>query len=289
MTCRYPTGVTRASIHQTDDRIGFVWLDSTGRPATLAEAAAEPDSEPERLLPTHLEALDDALIEAAGRLGDVLGGARRPRDEERRDLVDLHRIADRAAVEYDEALRSTGLSSEVRAGQIVGAAALMGYLARAAVGLAAPEPLQDRLSDPGVGVVAGFGELVEVRPGAPGHGARWVVRTEDGRLLPASLSLLLHDSSGVQKDAALDEHRTALHGATAAASEPDADPLVVAAAVDWLLHDWLMAHRPDASSGAVEIPSGRLDDALMIITAAATSARLRATLDPELLRLPRVG
>lgn len=280
--------MTRATIHQTDDRIGFVWCDSRGHATTLAAAAAEPDSEPERLLPTHLEALDDVLIAAAGMLGEVLGGGRGPTPQERTRLVDLHRVVDRAAYEYDEALAATTLPSELRAGQIVGTAALMGYLARSALGLTAPEPLADRLSDPGVGVVAGFGELVEVRPGAPAYGARWVIRTEDNRLLPATLSLLVHDSSGVQKDAALDEHREALGRAVAAADGPDADPMVVGAAVDWLLHDWLMAHRDGPSSGAVEIPSGQLDDALMIVRAAACSARLRASYDPELLRLPRV-
>ncbi len=281
--------MTRATIHQTDDRIGFVWKDSAGRSATLASVAGELASEPERLLPTHLEALDDALISAAGTLGEVLGGGRRPTTEERPHLQDLHRTVDRAAHEYDEALHTTGLPSELRAGQIIGTASLMGYLARSTLGLVGPEPLTGILSDPGIGVVAGFGELVDVRPDSPGtHGARWVIRTEDDRLLPASLSLLLHDSSGVQRDAALDEHRSALARAVDAADDPEADPMVAASAIDWLLHDWLMAHRDGPSSGAVEISSGKLDDALMIVGAAAKSARLRATYDPELLRLPKV-
>jgi hypothetical protein len=135
--------MTRATIHQTDDRIGFVWRDSKGHAATLAMAAAEPDSEPERLLPTHLEALDDALINAAGKLGDVLGGGRRATPEERSSLVDLHRTADRAAHEYDEALTSTSLPTELRAGQIIGTAALMGYLCRVSLGLVGSEPLAE--------------------------------------------------------------------------------------------------------------------------------------------------
>jgi hypothetical protein len=278
--------MTLAAIHQTDDRIGFVWRDSRGRAATLTDVSSEPGSEPERLLPTHLEALDDALIEGAGSLGDVLGGGRRPTPAERQALVDLYRTVDRASHEYDEALVATGLPSELRAGQIIGTASLMGYLARSALGLIGPEPLAAELSDPGVGVVAGFGELVDVKAGSPAHGSRWVIRTEDGRMLPASLSLLLHDSSGVQRDAALDEHRGALTRSMEAAQDDDGS--VAAAGIDWLLHDWLMAHRDGPSSGAVEITSGKLDDALMIIQAAATSARLRALLDPELLRLPRV-
>lgn len=279
--------MTRAAIHQTDERIGFVWKDSRGRAATLTEVAHEPDSEPDRLLPTHLEALDDALIGAAATLGEVLGGARRPTPEERPELVDLHRTVDRAAYEYQQALTSTGLPSELRAGQIIGTASLMGYLARAALGLVGSEPLAGELADPGVGVVAGYGELVDVRADSPAAGKRWVIRTEDGRMLPASLSLLLHDSSGVQRDAALDEHRAAL-AQVVDLSGADGAALDTAAAIDWLLHDWLMAHRDGPSSGAVEITSGKLDDALMIVEAAAASTRIRAGYDPELLRLPRV-
>jgi hypothetical protein len=279
--------VTLAAIHQTDDRIGFVWKDSRGRAATLAQVAHEPDSEPERLLPTHLEALDDTLIGAAATFGEILGGSRRPAPQERAELVDLHRTVDRAAYEYHQALGSTGLPSELRAGQIIGTASLMGYLSRAALGLVGSEPLAGELADPGLGVVAGYGELVDVSPDSPSAGKRWVIRTEDGRMLPASLSLLLHDSSGVQRDAALDEHRAALAQVVDLAGA-DAVTLGTAAAIDWLLHDWLMAHRDGPSSGAVEITSGKLDDALMIVEAAAASTRIRAAYDPELLRLPRV-
>jgi hypothetical protein len=280
--------MTRASIYQTDARFSFVWMDSQQRPATLLAVISEPESEPERLLPTHLEALDDLLIAAAGAVGDVLGGSRQTTEIERPLLTELYRSVDRAAHEYAEALAASGLPSELRAGQIIGTASLMGYLARAKLDLTAPEPLAGELDDPGVGVVAGFGDLIEVRPGTPAYGSRWVIRTEDDRKLPASLSLLLHDSSGVQKDAALDEHRAALKAAVAAADDAGADPFAVGAAIDWLLHDWLMAHRDGPSSGAVEITSGKLDDALMIVAAAAASARMRASYDPGLLRLPSV-
>jgi hypothetical protein len=278
--------MTRASIYQTDARFSFVWMDSAGRPATLVAVVSEPDSEPERLLPTHLEALDDLLIAAAGAVGDVLGGSRQATADERPLLTELYRSVDRAAHEYADALAATGLASEMRAGQIIGTGSLMGYLARGKLDLTAPEPLAQDLDEPGVGVVAGFGDLIEVRPGAPAYGSRWVIRTDDGRRFPASLSLLLHDSSGVQKDAALDEHRAALKAVIDAADDDGADALVVGAAIDWLLHDWLMAHRDGPSSGAVEITSGKLDDALMIVAAAAASARMRSTYDPGLLRLP---
>lgn len=252
----------------------------------MLAVVSEPDSEPERLLPTHLEALDDLLIAAAGAVGDVLGGSRQATDGERPILTELYRSVDRASHEYAEAVVATGLPSELRAGQILGTASLMGYLARAKLDLTAPEPLASELDEPGVGVIAGFGDLIEVRPGMPAYGSRWVIRTEDDRRLPASLSLLLHDSSGVQKDAALDEHRAALRAVVAAAEDPAADPFVVGASIDWLLHDWLMAHRDGPSSGAVEITSGKLDDALMIVEAAAASARMRSAYDPGLLRLP---
>lgn len=278
--------MTRASIYQTDARFSFVWMDSAGRPATLLAVLSEPDSEPERLLPTHLEALDDLLIAAAGAVGDVLGGSRQASATERPVLTELYRSVDRAAHEYAEGLAATALPSELRAGQILGTASLMGYLARAKLDLTAPEPLAGQLDDPGVGVVAGYGDLIEVRPGAAAYGSRWVIRTEDGQRFPASLSMLLHDSSGVQKDAALDEHRAALTATVSAADDADADPFVISAAIDWLLHDWLMAHRDGPSSGAVEITSGKLDDALMIVAAAATSARMRSAFDPGLLRLP---
>ncbi|WP_457111972.1 hypothetical protein [Marmoricola sp. URHA0025 HA25] len=264
-------------------------MDSASRPATLLAVVSEPESEPDRLLPTHLEALDDLLIAAAGAVGDVLGGSRQATTAERAILTELYRSVDRAAHEYAAAIDATGLPSELRAGQILGTASLMGYLARAKLDLTAPEPLAGDLDEPGVGVVAGFGELIEVRPGDAAYGSRWVIRTEDGRRFPASLSILLHDSSGVQKDAALDEHRTALKAAVAAAEETGADPFVVGAGIDWLLHDWLMAHRDGPSSGAVEITSGKLDDALMIVAASAASARMRSAYDPGLLRLPSLN
>ena len=55
----------RPRIVQADDQIGFYWATPTGTPTSLQALVIE-DDEPERLVATHLEALDDALIIAAG-------------------------------------------------------------------------------------------------------------------------------------------------------------------------------------------------------------------------------
>ena len=55
-----------------------------------------------------------------------------------------------------------------------------------------------------------------------------------------------------------------------------ADPWVAAGAMDWLLYDWLMAHRDGPASIAIEIRAGRDDDAALIVSAAAASAVARA-------------
>ena len=57
-------------INATDDRIGFHWSSPDGRAMRLAEVFGLPDAEADRLLPTHLEALDDVLIDVAGRFGE---------------------------------------------------------------------------------------------------------------------------------------------------------------------------------------------------------------------------
>lgn len=310
----------RPRIAQTDDRLGFHWCTIDGRPVSLPELCTL-DDEPERLVPTHLSALDDALIDAVQQFGELLGGGRLPAGpEELRRLEELYRVLDRLVHEYDAAASAAGLPVELRAGQIVGTAALVATRARMALGVAGPVPLEGTLIDPGLGVVAGHGRLAAVDPAQPWRGSRWVVEGEDGRRFPLTLSMLLFDSSGVNKSAAEDEHREALRALTAAVEAAagealgdgaggeagggagdeagggeagggaDAvDPVVAAGAVEWLLYDWLLAHRESASSGAVEITRGRTDDAAMIITAAAAAARLRARTDPTLLAVPSSG
>jgi len=44
-----------------------------------------------------------------------------------------------------------------------------------------------------------------------------------------------------------------------------------------LLYDWLLAHRDGPDSGAIEIKSGRLADAAMIVSATTSSKTLRGT------------
>ena len=276
----------RPRIAQDEEQIGFHWVSSAGAPVRLPELMRV-DEEPDRLVATHLEALDDAMIIAAGRFGEVLGGGRRPSGPQERDgLRELHRALDRLSHEYAAGLALAGLTAEVRAGQIIGTAALFGIRARQPLDLLGPAPFDGELDDPLVGVVGGFGEMHQVDPDRPWKGGRWIVRTETGQRFPATLKMLLFDSSGVNKDAALEEHREALRSVLTAAKAADADPLAVACALDWLLYDWLMAHRDGPDSAAIEIPKGREPDAALIVESAAASVTARATVDPGLLDLP---
>lgn len=275
----------RPRIVQTDDEIGFHWATTTGAPISLPDLLLT-DDEPDRLVATHLEAIDDVLILAAEHLGDVLGGGRRPTPAERDQLRELHRAIDRLCHEYAAGLERTGLVAEVRAGQIVGTAALFGVRARRPLDLLGPAPFDGELEDPSVGVLGGFGEMHQVDPARPWLGGRWILRSEEGARYPLTLAMLLFDSSGVNKDAALEEHREALRSVLTAAKAADAAPAAVACALDWLLYDWLMAHRDGPDSAAVEIPKGREPDAALIVEAAAASITARCTLDPELLAVP---
>jgi hypothetical protein len=280
--------MTRPVIVQDEGQVGFYWATPDGRPIGL-DALVKTDDEPDRLLPTHLEALDDALIIAAGRFGEILGGGRGPADDaERRGLRELHRAVDRLSWEYHTAAEVLGTATTTRAGQIIGTAFLMGVMARHPLGLVGVPPLEGELDTPEVGVVAGYGDLVWADGERAWRGARWVVRTEDDRRLPATLSMLLFDSSGVQKDAARDEHRTAIGEVLTSLAADDPDPLEAAGALDWMLYDRLMAHRDGPDSAAVDVKN-RADDAAMIVRTAAASTGLRARFDPELLRIPDAG
>ncbi|GAA1509756.1 hypothetical protein [Nocardioides humi] len=275
--------MARPRIVQDEGQAGFHWATSSGEPIALPDLVAI-DEEPERLLPTHLEALDDALIIATGRLSDVLGGGRRPSGDEQRDLRELHRALDRLCHEYAVAAARTGTEPDVRAGQIIGTATLVSVLARQPIGLLGPAPLDGELDDPSIGIVGGFGDLVVADPERPWTGARWVVRTTDGRRLPATLSMLLHDSSGVNKEAAVEEHRAALRSTIAAADLPNADRMAAACALDWMLYDFLNAHRDGPDSGAIDL-HGRGDDAALVVAASDASVRCRTDFDPLLVHL----
>ncbi len=276
----------RPRIVQSDGQIGFYWATPAGRPTSLQALVAD-DDEADRLVATHLEALDDALIIAAERFGKILGGARGPGGgAERDDLVDLHRTLDRLCFEYAAAAESAGVTPDVRAGKIIGTAALFSIRARQPLGLLGPAPFDGELDEPSLGVVGGFGEMQQVDPARPWRGGRWVVRTEAGQRFPLTLSMLLFDSSGVNKDAARKEHLEALQSVIASARHAEADPLAVTCAVDWLLYDWLMAHRDGPDSAEIVFPRGSQapDNAVaVVVAAAATSVSGRATFDPGLL------
>jgi hypothetical protein len=286
--------VTLPQIAQRDGQFGFHWTSPDGVALRLAELAAAPDAEPDRWLPTHLEALDDLLVDVAARFGEVLGGGRGPHPSEKDDLAAAYRAIDRLSHEYDEAAQSLGVRGDVRggvkgdlrAGQIIGTGALMSIRLRHAIGLTGPAPFDGELDVPGPGVVGGRAGLHWVSPDEPWRGARWLVVTQTGRRLPATVSMLLFDSSGVNKEATLDEHREALDRVTRAVADPSAEPLSASGAVDWLLFDWVMAHRDSPDGGAVEIRSGRTQDAVMIVRAAGASAAVRSRFDQGLLDLP---
>ena len=86
--------------------------------------------------------------------------------------------------------------------------------------------------------------------------------------------MLLHDSSGVRREAALDEHRAALRAVVAAEGTTGADPSTWAASLEWLLDELVLAMRESRSSAAVTLR--RFDDAGLIVSAAAAAARARA-------------
>ncbi len=81
------------------------------------------------------------------------------------------------------------------------------------------------------------------------------MRTEAGQRYPLTLSMLLFDSSGgVNKEASRKEHLEALRTVVGAATTAGADPMAVTCALDWLLYDWLMAHRDGPDSAEIVFP-----------------------------------
>lgn len=286
-------------IRQADGQTGFYWVTPTGQTTSLPSLIAT-DTDPLRLLPTHLAALDDALIDAAGRWGEVLGGGRPVRDgAEAAELTELYQTLEKLNHEYAAAERIAGLATELRAGQIIGTSALLAIRARMATGAAGPTPFEGELAQPRPGVMSGHGQFQHVSRETPAaalataeaptaakavswRGGRWVLAATDGQRYPLTLDMVLH-GSGTEKDGALDEHRDALRTLTELATAPDrpaeADPAVLAGALEWLLYDWLMAHRESERSAAIEIRSGRPADAAMIVHASAALAAMRASSD----------
>jgi hypothetical protein len=272
----------RPRIVQADDQIGFYWATPDGAPTTLPDLVID-DEEPDRLVATHLEALDDALIIAAARFGDLLGGGKHPDQHERDDLTVLHRCLDLLVRDYALAAEITGILPDVRAGKIIGTATLFSIRARLPLGLIGPAPFDGELDEPSLGVISGFGQMQQVDPDKPWKGGRWVLKSESGERYPLTLSTMLFDSSGVNKDATRREHREAIESCVAGATTPDADQFSVACALDWLLYDWLMAHREDPNSAAIQIPKGHDSDAGVIVRAACACVQARARIDPGLI------
>ena len=199
-------------------------------------------TEPDRLVATHLAALDDALIDAAQRFGDILGGGRAPADADERDgLLELHRVLDRLCFEYRHGAgedrpgrRSAGRQDHRHRG-------LFSIRARQPLGLLGPTaPFDGELDDPSVGVIGGFGEFHQVDPDRPWKGGRWVGANRSGQCFPLTLSMLLFDSSGVNKGGPRRTPRRAAVGGVGGAVV-GCRSAAVTCAVDWLLYDWLMA------------------------------------------------
>ncbi|HKI42856.1 hypothetical protein [Mycobacterium sp.] len=128
------------------------------------------DHEPQRLIASHLEALDDALIVAAERFGELLGGGRAPDAEERAGLLTLHRCLDHLCRDYAVALELTDVTADLRAGKIIGTAALFSIRARQPLGLLGMAPMDEALDSPSLGVVSGFGRLPRSIPRSRGKG-----------------------------------------------------------------------------------------------------------------------
>lgn len=264
---------------QSDGQIGFYWVTDDDTQITLWDLV-KVDDEPDRLVATHLEALDDALIIAAARFGELLGGGKQPTGQERGDLAVLYQSLDRLIHEYAAAADVAAVVPDVRAGKIIGTAALMSILARFPLDLLGPAPLDGELDEPPIGVIAGHGQMQLVDPDRPWAGGRWVLQSEAGQRFPLTLSTMMFDSSGVNKEAARREHRDTIAACVDSADQPDADPFTVAAALDWLLYDWLMAHREDSDSAAITFPKGHESDAAVLVSAVRASICVRATFDP---------
>lgn len=238
-------------------------------------------------LPPALAALDARLVEIAGRFGDVLGGQRPPRAGEHDELTAAYTGIDAACAAWARGQQKG--PADVRAGQVLGTAALLSIHCREVLGLMGPAPFTGELDPPPTGVVGGHAGMHTVDDATPWLGGRWLIVSDDGRRLPATLEMLLQDSSGVDREASEREHRAALKGVTKAARADVPDPMAASGALDWLLFDWLMAHRESGTSAAIEISAGRLDDAAMIVWAVAASVTLRETFDPALAAALRSG
>ena len=106
-----------------------------------------------------------------------------------------------------------------------------------------------------------------------------VLKSESGRRYPLTLSMMLFDSSGVNKDAARKEHREAIEACASRRNGWRGRPVLRGLCIRLVAYDWLMAHREDPDSAAIQIPKGHDSDAGMIVAAACASVGVRVRID----------
>ena len=272
-----------AEVLPADDPVdGFTWQAPGQVTAPLSTVVEADLTAAARRLRQHVDAFDQLLVAVADAHGELLGGARALAGDDRDVLRRIHQTVDRTVLAYVDGLRAAGTAADVLGAQVVGAAVLLGHAARHPLGLVAPPPLAGRFDEPPIGGVSGTTRFAAAGDEA-WRGGHWIIETEDGRRLPAMLTTLLYDSSGVDREDVQDTHRAALRGAIDATDDAVAEidtAATAAGAIDHLLVDWLLAHRYEDGDLAVRVDGGRIDDAWLIVDAAAASVRVRRQLDP---------
>ena len=112
------------------------------------------------------------------------------------NLLELHRTLDRLCFEYAAALRRTGLAVDLRAGKIIGTAALFSIRARQPAGAAGAGPFDGELDEPAPGSSAVTAKVPPVDPDKPWKRALGGADRSRTTFFPLTLSMLMFDSSG---------------------------------------------------------------------------------------------
>ena len=76
------------------------------------------------------------------------------------------------------------VAADLRAGKIIGTAALFSILAREPLGLLGPAPFDGELDDPSIGVIGGFGEMQQVDPATAVEGRPLGRQNRSGPTVP---------------------------------------------------------------------------------------------------------
>ena len=249
----------RPRIVQTDGQIGFYWATPDGVATTLADLVID-DEEPDRLVATHLEALDDALIIAAAQFGTCSAAASTPIRANATiwSPCTAAWICWCAITHWRRDRRHRPRSA---GGQDHRHRRVVFDLRPLPLDLLGPAPFDGELDEPSLGVrqriradgAGRYREAVEGRPVDPEIGIRPTISAD----IVDDVVRQLRGEQGRRPTRTPRGDRTCI--ATAVA--PDADPFTVACALDWLLYDWLMAHREDPDSAAIQIPKGHDSDA----------------------------